>query len=558
MAREKYLTSPPKISTWPPGVPYIIGNEAAERFSYYGMNSIVVIFWTTFLYNRAGQLAVMAPEQADAWYHTFVSTLYFLPLLGAILADAFFGKFWVVFWLSIVYCAGHATLALIGTAVAHSIPPVALSGIGLFLIALGAGGIKPCVSTNVGDQFGETNKHLLPRLFNWFYFSINAGSALSTLLIPWLLEPYQVDPNGLIARMGPSVTSFLESPRLHSPDVAFGLPGVFMLIATIFFWAGRKKFVHIPPAGGQAFFDDTMPRERQKPFLMVFIPAALFLLAVAGAALVAQIKGVPSASNVLGFNVGLPVTIAAVLAVGVVIWGMHPGLRHILIPVPFVAMFWALWQQNFSSWILQAKSMDRHLFGVEWLPEQIQTVNPIFILIMLPLFSYAVYPVVERVVRLTPLRKIGAGLFVTAVSFFIVAMIQTRIDAGGKPGIMWQVWAFVVLTAGETLVSPTHLEFSYTQGPLKLKSLIMCTYLFAISLGNVFTAGVNFFIQNPDGSVKLQGSSYFMFFFWVMMGTSVLFAIVSPFYKGRTYLQDQAGLNTGAEMEIGLAAQPEV
>ena len=59
------------------------------------------------------------------------------------------------------------------------------------MIAMGAGGIKPCVSTNVGDQFGETNKHLLPKLFNWFYFSINAGSALSTLLIPWLLEPWQ-------------------------------------------------------------------------------------------------------------------------------------------------------------------------------------------------------------------------------------------------------------------------------------------------------------------------------------------------------------------------------
>ena len=96
MAKTEYLTSPPKISTWPPGVPYIIGNEAAERFSYYGMNSIVVIFWTTFLHDKAGNLALMGPEQADAWYHTFVSALYFLPLVGAILADSLFGKFWVV------------------------------------------------------------------------------------------------------------------------------------------------------------------------------------------------------------------------------------------------------------------------------------------------------------------------------------------------------------------------------------------------------------------------------------------------------------------------------
>jgi POT family proton-dependent oligopeptide transporter len=232
-------------------------------------------------------------------------------------------------------------------------------------------------------------------------------------------------------------------------------------------------------------------------------------------------------------------------------------LRYIFMPVPFVAMFWALWQQNFSSWILQAESMDRHLFGIEWLSSQIQTVNPIFILIMLPLFSYLVYPFVEKFVPLTPLRKIGAGLFVTAASFYLVTVIQKWIDAGGKPSITWQIWAFVILTAGETLVSPTHLEFSYTQGPVKMKSLVMCTYLLAVSLGNVFTSGVNFFIQNPDGSVKLQGASYFMFFTYVMLGTGVLFAIVMPFYKGRTFLQDQAEASVEAETTVGFAVQPE-
>jgi POT family proton-dependent oligopeptide transporter len=270
-----------------------------------------------------------------------------------------------------------------------------------------------------------------------------------------------------------------------------------MVIATIFFWAGRKKFVHIPPVGMRTYAREIFNKETGKILL------------------------------------------------------------NILIPVPFVAIFWALWQQNFSSWILQAESMDRHLFGVEWLSSQIQTVNPIFILIMLPLFSYWLYPFVEKFIRLTPLRKMGAGLFVTAASFFLVAMIQTRIDGGARPSIVWQIWAFVILTAGETLVSPTHLEFSYTQGPVKLKSLVMCTYLFAVSLGNQFTAAVNFFIQNPDGSVKLQGTSYFMFFVWVMLGTAILFAIVTPFYKGRTYLQDQTQVAGDAEPAMGFAIQPE-
>ena len=201
--------------------------------------------------------------------------------------------------------------------------------------------------------------------------------------------------------------------------------------------------------------------------------------------------------------------------------------------------------------------MDRHLFGINWLSSQIQTVNPIFILIMLPVFSYWVYPLVEKVIKLTPLRKIGAGLFVTAGSFFLVAIIQKWIDAGARPSIIWQVWAFVILTVGETLVSPTHLEFSYTQGPVKMKSLIMCTYLLAISFGNQLTAAVNFFIQNPDGSVKLQGASYFMFFVYVMLGTAVVFVLVTPFYKGRTYLQDQTAVTGDAEPAIGFAVQPE-
>src|SRR5438105_4465077 len=211
MAYE-YLTSPPKIATMPPGVPYIVGNEAAERFSYYGMNSILTIFMTKYLLDKMGHLSVMPPAAAEAWYHTFVFSLYLLPIFGAILADAVFGKFWVVFWISIVYCGGHATLALMGSPVAHAIEPRYLLAIGLILIAIGAGGIKPCVSTNVGDQFGETNKHLLTRVFNWFYFSINAGSFISTLLIPWLLEPYKASAE--FEQSSPALAAFLESPRL--------------------------------------------------------------------------------------------------------------------------------------------------------------------------------------------------------------------------------------------------------------------------------------------------------------------------------------------------------
>ena len=447
MGRAEYRTTPRKMEGMPPGVPYIVGNEAAERFSYYGMNSILVVFMTKHMVDAAGQPDHLSPAQAEAWYHTFVSFVYFLPVLGAFLADAVFGKYRTILVLSIVYCFGHFVLALNDTRWGLMI--------GLGLIALGAGGIKPCVSANVGDQFGMANQHLLPKVYSWFYFSINLGSAFSTLLIPEMLERY-------------------------GPGPAFGTPGIFMFLATIVFWLGRKKFVHIPPAGPGNYVKE------------IFQPGNL------------------------------------------------KALGNLLIVVPFAAVFWALWQQNFSSWVVQADKLDRHLFGREWLPAQIQTVNPVFILVMLPLFSYVLYPAINRVYRLTPLRKIGMGLFVTAGAFAIVGWTQQRIDAGETPHMIWQILAFVVLTAGEVLVSVTHLEFAYTQAPKKMKSLVMCTYLGAISLGNLFTARVNVFIQNPDGTLKLHGASYFYFFVLVMLVTAALFLFFARFYRGKTQVQDDA------------------
>ena len=447
MAESQYLTAPIKTDKMPPGVPYIVGNEAAERFSYYGMNSILVIFMTKHLMNAQGHPDHLSDVKAEEWYHTFVSFVYGLPLLGAFLADAILGKYRVIFWLSIVYCFGHFALAINDTRLGLFI--------GCSLIALGAGGIKPCVSANVGDQFGPSNQHLLPKVFSWFYFSVNIGSAFSSLIIPELLE-----------RAG--------------PRVAFGVPGIAMLIATIVFWLGRKKFVHIPPAGLARYSRELFQPEHLK------------------------------------------------------------ALGNLLILVPFGAMFWALWQQNFSSWVLQADKLDRHMFGRDWLPAQIQTVNPIFVLCMLPFTAYVLYPALSKIVRLTPLRKFGAGLFMVTIAFSIVGWIQTRLDAGEHPHVIWQIGAFLVLTLGEVMVSVTHLEFAYTQAPNTMKSLVMCTYLGSIALGNVFTAAVNRFIQNPDGTVKLQGAAYFFFFVKVMLVTAILWLVVSRFYRGKTYIQEEA------------------
>lgn len=445
MAGSKYLTSPPLTDRMPDGVPYIISNEAAERFSFYGMKGILVIFMTQYLMGAGRQLAVMPEGEAMTWFHAFVSAVYFTPIFGALLADVLLGKYRTIMTLSIVYCFGHLALALDDTRIGLFA--------GLFLIAMGSGGIKPCVSANVGDQFGTRNKHLLEKVFGWFYFSINFGAFASTLLTPWLLKH-------------------------RGPHVAFAVPGILMLIATIAFWMGRKKYVHVPP-GGRAFLRETFSGE------------------------------------------GLS-------AVG-----------RLVVLFVFVAMFWSLYDQTGSAWVLQAERMDRVWLGREWLSSQIQAVNPLLIMLLIPTFTYGIYPALHRIFPLTPLRKIGIGFFLMVVSFAFSAWIEHWIAADLKPNIVWQLLNYVILTASEVMVSITCLEFSYTQAPRKMKSLIMALYLMSVSAGNAFTAAVNYFLQNADGTSKLTGTQYYLFFAGAMLLCSLLFIAVAGRYRERTYIQGE-------------------
>jgi POT family proton-dependent oligopeptide transporter len=170
----------------------------------------------------------------------------------------------------------------------------------------------------------------------------------------------------------------------------------------------------------------------------------------------------------------------------------------------FVACFWMLWDQsNGNTWTLQAQSslMNKNLgflgFDFTVLPAQIQVVNGLFIIALIPVFTYVIYPICGRFFEVTPLRRIGAGLFTVASSFLIVAWIEQRIQSGHSVSAWWQILAYVILTASEILVSITALEFSYKQAPLRMKSFIMALFLLSTSLGNLMIAGVNSAMVKP-------------------------------------------------------------
>jgi proton-dependent oligopeptide transporter, POT family len=461
MAKYEYATSPPNLTGMPPGVPYIIGNEGAERFSFYGMRTILIGFMTQFMLNKSGVLQGMPENEAQGWFHQFVSSVYWMPFFGALISDGWLGKYRTILYLSIVYCFGHFTLAFMDTAAGIHFGQKWVLAIGLILIAIGAGGIKPCVSANVGDQFGESNKHLLSRVFGWFYFSINFGSSFSIYLCPILLR----DAN-------------------WGPRYAFGLPGVLMFIATVIFWLGRKKMVHVPP-GGLGFLRDLKSREGRSILLRI--------------------------------------------------WTIYI----------FTMIFWALWDQSSGGeWTIQCQKMDLQMnlyfFTLNLLPEQVNVVNGIFILAMIPLFNYWLYPLISRVFPLTPLRKIGIGLVLTALSFVVIWGIQLNIDHGGRPTVWWQMLAYVILSAGEVMVSITGLEFSYTQAPNRMKSILMSMWLLSVALGNQIPSIISFLIPKLKSmGMNLEGANYFRFFTLLMLATSVIYVFVSRHFRERTYLQTQ-------------------
>ncbi|MFT4556071.1 MAG: POT-type proton-dependent oligopeptide transporter [Planctomycetales bacterium] len=566
----KYLTAPdPNETGWPKGVKYIIGNEGCERFSFYGMKSILQVHLTT-LFVAGGMYEQLGEENAQEMVHLFVAGVYAFPMIGAIIADRLLGKYHTILWLSLVYCLGHLVLS-IGE---NSIGGMA---IGLGLIAIGSGGIKPCVSAHVGDQFGKGNWNLVGRVFQAFYFIINFGSFFATLMIPFI-------------RSSPDKIWILRDHPEYATSVAFAIPGILMFLATIAFWMGRKVFVHVPahPGGKVGLLDS--------------IGATLLFMGFIGLPLFGW--------GVLSFSTNVVLTLSSVL-IGLWVFeerqaieqddgflavmfhsvealfkgdnrktiaaldsevaedSIHrhwffssaakrfgeeaaEGPRAVLriISIFFlVSVFWALFDQHASSWVRQAQRMNLDLV-LPWstsgadgksvpavlsmLPSQISALNPLMVMALIPFNTFFLYPfITKRGWEMTPLRRMTIGMLTASLAFVVVAMIQVRINAGGDEdmiSVLWQFFPYLIMTQAEVMVSITGLEFAYTQAPTRMKSTIMGFWLLSVSLGNKLTAVVT---KLPDMDLLIS----FWAFAALMGVAAVLFGIRSAFYKYRYYTQ---------------------
>ncbi|XP_069172199.1 solute carrier family 15 member 2 isoform X2 [Procambarus clarkii] len=374
---------------YPRSVAFIIGTEFCERFSYYGMKAIL----TLYLHNELKY----SEDDSTVIYHVWSMLCYFTPILGAIIADTFLGRFRTIFYISIIYVMGNAVLSI------SAVPPIfpdlgakiGVSLTGLFLIAVGTGGIKPCVSAFGGDQFVvPQQERQLTQFFSIFYFSINAGSLISTYVTPILRDN--------IHCFGSDCYS-----------LAFGVPAVLMLIALCLFLGGYSMYTMKPPEGNILLRVGTCTMH----------------------AISRKFKSKEKKNHWLDhasdkFDKELINDVKVLLKI-----------LLLYIPLPF---FWALFDQQGSRWTFQATRMDGQIGEYTLKPDQMQVVNPLFILLFIPVFDTFVYPLLARCNLLKrQLPRMFVGGVLAGVAFLVSGFLELKL----------QTTYPVALNSGETRVS---------------------------------------------------------------------------------------------------------
>ncbi|CAL1279374.1 unnamed protein product [Larinioides sclopetarius] len=370
--KEIEAQKPDEAKATPKGVYFLMGNEFCERFSFYGMRAVLTLFLVRQL--------DYSEDVASQIYHSFQVLCYFMPLFGAILSDLWLGKFWTIFYVSILYAIGNVTLS-IGAIPAKLYTMKVISIIGLFVIGFGTGGIKPCVSAFGGDQFKRGQEEKRKYFFSLFYFCINLGSLLSTALTPFLRED---------VRCFGRDTCF---------SLAFFVPAVLFVTALILFIAGKPLYIIKPAEGsvfvsvfkciGHALFRKATVKDEKKEHWLEYADDR--------------------------YDKDLIYDIKCLLHV-----------LFVFIPLP---LFWALFEQQGSKWVLQASKMDGKVYGYYIKPDHMQLVNPLLILILIPVFDNIIYPLGTKCnISHTPLRRMTVGGLLSAFSFVLAAIIQMRIE----------------------------------------------------------------------------------------------------------------------------------
>nr|AKN21487.1 slc15a-1 [Schmidtea mediterranea] len=357
---------------FPRAVYFIIITELCERFSYYGMRTILILYLTQHL--------LLKESNAVSIYHMFVSLCYFTTIIGSFISDNYLGKYRTLVILCSLYTLGSTLMSL------TSIPAINLSGpiISLLLIAFGTGGVKACVGPLGGDQIPAHKKVLLDSYFSMFYFGINLGALASTILTPILRA--NVACNGTD----------------DCYPLAFGIPAILMGVALLILLLGHKFYVHVP-------IRDSIYMKT----ISCFITAVKNWYRERHNSPKKELLEYASSEYDAAF-----------------INDLRTILRIAILYLP-LPVYWALYEQMGSRWTLQAAQMDGELANnLVILPDQMSILNVIMVIVLIPIFDSCIYPISYNISpKLRPLRRMTIGIAFTCLSFFAAFALQKQIEA---------------------------------------------------------------------------------------------------------------------------------
>ncbi|MCZ4067331.1 peptide MFS transporter [Microbacterium sp. H37-C3] len=432
---------------------HIFGVELWERFSFYGMQ-IVLVYYLYFSVSEGG--AGLPEATAVGIVGAYGGAVYLSTILGAWIADRLLGSERMLFFSAIIIVAGHVALAVL--------PGLLSVAVGLVLVALGSGGLKANATAVVGSLYSEHD----PRRdagFSLFYLGINLG-----------------------AFAGPLLTGFLRtSLGFHW---AFGAAAVGMTIGLIQYAIGRRS---LPEAARRV--PNPLPRSRYP--LVIGIAVA----AVAAIALLITL-GVIRADNLS--LVVVIVVIAATIAYFTVIisssriTSTERSRVYGFIPLFIVSVaFWSLYQQQFTVIPIYAeKRLDRNVLGWEMPPDWVNSINPVFIIILSGVFA-ALWTKLGTRQPSTPI-KFAAGVIVMGLAFLLFLPF-----AGGGPAatpLLGIVGILFVFTVAELLISPVGLSAATKLAPARFQTQMVALFFLSVSLGTAIS-GLLAPLYNPENEV---------------------------------------------------------
>ena len=499
---------------------YIIVNEFCERLTYYSILGNLALYLTR-------ELSIES-ESTDFYVNIFTALVYLTPLIGGYVADAYLGRYRTILLFIIIYAIGACTLSY--STFVHEYNNNESSTIfvtSLLIVALGSGGIKPNVSTLGADQLENAHvaQSIIDRYFNYFYMSINVGAIISYTIIAYICQN----------------VSF---------TIGFAIPAISIIVGTLVFYSGRQAYVHIQPSGsmislliGILYYSYTL-RNNASPNNHVPIDAH-------------ETDNIDSSSNTATTQHTHFTDVCRASHGGPYTDSQVQDVQYLFRLMPFISLFilyWGIYSQMNTTFFNQGCLMNLNVAGIQFPIAALNLFDAGIIIIFVPLFDFYLYPFITNTlhIKLTTLRKIGAGFIVVSLAMACAAVVEISrlhkannneyigasvcfkgMDTDSIPqsvdmSILYQAPQFILVGISEVLASATSLELFYTEAPSSMKSLCSAFSLITTSLGSLLVGLLVPIVNSGSSRWITHDANYghLDYYWWLLSGLMVMNAVM--------------------------------